>query len=216
MMARMTNPSRLRGARELALGAAALVAVVAALGAASASVTMTPYENSEFRFTVALPGGCRHEEGPGTVEAVCASELDPEKSAVAAAAASLVLEVGAEAKPDDRGKPPPVLAEQYGDSQFKEELPEAICGEADKARVKIEQVKKVLEDARVVYTADVACSEIRFLGLGERRATVRMVITPGVRYRLMARALKDDFEKQKETVDAFLASFRVLPGERKN
>ena len=43
--------------------------------------------------------------------------------------------------------------------------------------------------ARVVYTADVTCPEIKFLALGERRATVQFVITPGLRYRLMARAL---------------------------
>jgi hypothetical protein len=212
------RPSKPLGASRQLLRGTAAAALVAGLayGAARASVAMTPYENSEFLFSVALPGGCRHAEGPGTVEAVCAAELDPDKSAVASAAASLVLEVGAEAKPDDRGKPPSVLAEQYGDTQFKEELPEAICGESDRARVKIEQVKRVLEDTRVVYTADVACSEIKFLGLGERRATVRVVITQGVRYRLMARALKDDFEKQKETVEAFLASFRLLPGEKKN
>ena len=29
-----------------------------------------------------------------------------------------------------------------------------------------------------MYTADVTCPEIKFLGLGERRATARFLITP--------------------------------------
>jgi hypothetical protein len=49
------------------------------------------------------------------------------------------------------------------------------------------------------------------LGLGERRATVQFLVTPGLRYRLMARALREDFEQRKEAVDAFFASFRILP-----
>lgn len=169
------------------------------------------FENSKFRYSVALPTGCRHEEGPGTLDAVCSNELDPEKSARASAAASLVLEVNAETVPSDDGKPAPDLAQSYGEAQFKEELPEAVCGEPDRARVKIEGAKQVLENQRVVYTADVVCPEIRFLGLGERRATVRFVITPGVRYRVMARAPKDDFEQRKDSIDAFFSSFRVLP-----
>jgi hypothetical protein len=40
---------------------------------------------------------------------------------------------------------------------------------------------------------------------------VQFVIAPGLRYRLMARALTEDFEKRKEAVDAFFASFRMLP-----
>ena len=77
--------------------------------------------------------------------------------------------------------------------------------------MKIHNAKQVLEAARVVYTAGVTCPEIKFLGLGERRALVQFVIAPGLRYRLMARALTEDFEKRKEAVDAFFASFRMLP-----
>ena len=40
------------------------------------------------------------------------------------------------------------------------------------------------------------------------------VIAPGLRYRLMARALVEDFEKRKEAVDAFFASFRMMPEGR--
>ena len=40
---------------------------------------------------------------------------------------------------------------------------------------------------------------------------VQLFLTPGMRYRLMARAPKEDFEQRKEAVDAFFASFRILP-----
>ena len=35
---------------------------------------------SEYRlkYAIALPTGCRHDEGPGTLEAICATDLDPE------------------------------------------------------------------------------------------------------------------------------------------
>jgi hypothetical protein len=127
------------------------------------------------------------------------------------AASALVLEVGAETVPADAGVATADLAQRYGETQFKEELPEAVCGEPDRAKVKIDGPRQVLEEARVVYTASVVCPEIKFLGLGERRAQVRFTITPGVRYRVMARALKDDFDKRKEVVDAFFASFKILP-----
>ena len=106
---------------------------------------------------------------------------------------------------------PPTWRSATARRSSRQELPEAVCGEADRARVKIDNAKQVLEEARVVYTADVACPEIKFLGLGERRAMVQFLITPGLRYRLMARALKEDFEQRKEAVDAFFASFRILP-----
>jgi len=192
-------------------GAALCVGFIASLALAQASTETKAFESSQYRYTVALPTGCRHDEGPGTLDAVCSSELDPDKSAMATAASALVLEVGVESVPDDAGKVPADLARRYDEAQFKSELPEAICGEPDKARVKVENAKQVLEEARVVYTADVACPEIKFLGLGERRATVQVLITPGLRYRLMARAPKEGFEQRKEAIDAFFASFRILP-----
>lgn len=178
---------------------------------AHAAADTKAFENPTFRYGVALPSGCRHEEGPGTLDAVCSSDLDPEKSAAASAAGALVLEVGAETIPADGGTAAADLAQRYGETQFKEELAEAVCGEPDRAKVKIDNPTQVLEETRVVYTAGVICPEIRFLGLGERRAQVRFTITAGMRYRVMARALKDDFDKRKEVVDAFFASFKILP-----
>ena len=137
------------------------------------------FENPKYRYTVALPAGCRHEEGPGTLDAVCSADFDPEKSAQASAATALVLEVGAETCADDAGKPPAELAQRYGEAQFKAGAARGGLRRGRPARVKIDNVKQVLEEARVVYTADVTCPEIKFLGLGERRASVRFLITPG-------------------------------------
>jgi hypothetical protein len=206
------NGSRSRAA--MAAAAAALIAAAAGPAAAQAPAAMKTLENAQFRFAVALPQGCRLEEGPGTIDAVCSADLDPERSAVANSAGALVLEVGAEAVADTAGQTPGELAQRYSEAIFKAELPEAVCGEADKARVKIDNVKQVLEDARVVYTADVVCAEVKFLQLGVRRASVRYVIAPDARYRLLARAPSDGFESQKATIDAFLASFRLLPAAR--
>jgi hypothetical protein len=192
-----------------------LVVLIAALATgiagAEAAQDTTMFEVAEYRYSVELPKGCRHDEGPGTLDAICSPDLDAEKSAAASAAVALVLEVGVESVPADAGVLPAELAQRYSQTQFKEELAEAICGESDRAKVKIDNPKQVLEAARVVYTAGVTCPEIKFLGLGERRAMVQFVIAPGLRYRLMARALAEDFEKRKEAVDAFFASFRILP-----
>jgi hypothetical protein len=130
---------------------------------------------------------------------------------MASAASALVLEVGVEPVAEDAGKEPTALARRYDEAQFKAEVPENVCGESDKARVKIENVRQAVEEARVAYTADVTCPEIKFLGLGERRATIEVFLTPGLRYRLMARAPKEEFEQQRETVAAFFASFRIHP-----
>jgi len=47
--------------------------------------------------------------------------------------------------------------------------------------------------------------------VGERRAAVKFVVTPGVRYRLLARAPQGEYEQHRQLIEAFLASFRVLP-----
>lgn len=197
-----------------ALTGSALLAVLilVSLAAAQTPASMLTIESpAPHRYAVKLPTGCRQEEGPGTIDAICSAEFDADKSAEASAAASLVFEVGAEAVAADAGKAASALAAGYGEDAFKGELPEAVCGESDRARVKIENVKQVLEEARVAYTAEVLCSEVKFLGLGERRAAVRFLVTPGVRYRLLARAPTGEYAQHKELIEAFLASFRVLP-----
>jgi len=189
-----------------------LAALLAPLAAQQTPASMLTVESAApHRYQVTLPTGCRQEEGPGTLDAVCSAEFDAEKSAEASAASSLVFEVGAEAVAGEADKAAAALAAGYGEDTFKGELPEAVCGEADRTRVKIENVKQVLEEARVAYTADVLCSEVRFLGLGERRAAVKFVVTPGVRYRLLVRAPQGEYEQHKHLIEAFFASFRVLP-----
>jgi len=190
------------------------IALAAGLAGAQAPAETKTFENGQFRFSVAVPAGCRHEEGPGTIDAVCSPDFDPERSAVAANASALVLLVAAEAVAGDAGKTGSELQQRYGEAGLREELSEAICGESDKARVKISNVKEAVEATRVTYTADVVCAEVKFLQIGERRASVRHVITPDARYRLVARALAEDFDKQREAIDAFFASFQVLPATK--
>jgi hypothetical protein len=199
-----------------AIGGALLAVLGASFAIAQPTSEAKAFESDEFHYKVSLPAGCRYEEGPGTLDAVCSPELDAEKSNATTTAAALLLEVGVETVADDAGKTPADLVQRYGEAEFKAELPESVCGESERTRVKIENSKQVLDEARVMYTADVTCPEIKFLGLGERRAAVQVLITPGLRYRLMARALKDDFEQRKEVVDAFFTSFRFLPESKKS
>lgn len=196
-------------------GLAVLAAVLGAkIALAQAPAETKTFENRQFRFAITLPAGCRHDEGPGTVDAVCSGDFDPEQSATASNATALLLAVGAETVAEDAGKTANELQQRYGVDGFRDELPESVCGESDKARVKIGNVKEVVEENRVVYTAEVVCAEVKFLQIGERRAVVHHVIAPGRRYRLVARTLADDFDRQRETIDAFFASFRVLPAAR--
>ena len=157
-------------------------------------------ENGELKYSVVLPSECRTEEGPGTLEAICAPDFDEAKSAELPAATGLLLEVDAEAVPSD--------AKSYGLEEFRREVPEAVCGESEPSKVRLSDVKEALDGAATTFTARVTCSEIRFLGLAERQARDKYVILPGYRYRLMARSLSSDADKVKDAVEAFVASFK--------
>jgi hypothetical protein len=192
--------------------AAALILAVAASGAAAQSLAPTKtFTNEAAHYSVALPEGCRHDEGPGTLDAVCAPDFDPERSARANSTAALVMQVSAEIIPDDAGRTASELATAYAEKSFREELPQAVCGESDAARVRVENLKQAVEENRVVYTADVICAEVSFLQIPERRAAVRFLIGPNGRYRLVARGPVEDFDKNKQAIGAFFESFRVLP-----
>ncbi|NJO34322.1 MAG: hypothetical protein HC869_15530 [Rhodospirillales bacterium] len=195
--------------------AACAVAVVIAPATRAVAATKT-IANERYRYAVALPAGCRLEEGPGTVDAVCAQDFDPERSALASSATALVMEVGAEVVAGDADRSAGELAQRYDEAAFRQEVPQAVCGESDPSRARINNVKQTLEDTRVAYTADVICAEVRFLQIAERRASVRYVIGPEARYRLVARAPIEEFEKQKLAIEAFFESFRVLPVEKQN
>jgi hypothetical protein len=213
MEGKVASLPRARLVRAAFLGGILSLPAGGVLGEAAPTKT---FENSQFHFSVALPLGCRHEEGPGTLDAVCSAELDASKSVEAPAAASLLLEVDVEAVPQDADKGPSDLEQGFSETNFKDELPETVCGEADKARVRIDNVRRVLDRTRVMYTASVACPEIKFLGLGERDGIAQFLITPGLRYRLLARAPKDDFDQNRASIDAFFASFKTLPTDTRN
>ena len=184
----------------------AFVATLAlVLGTAPLAARPRTIDNSDLRYSVTIPGECRTETGPGTLEAICAPDFDEARSAEMPAAAALLLEVDAEIVPVD--------AKPYGEADFRQELSEAVCGESDAAKVKLDGVKVAKDGALASFTASVACPEIRFLGLAERIADVRYVMAPGFRYRLMARALRSDADKVKAAKDSFLASFK--PGQEK-
>jgi len=197
-------------------GAAALVMAPVTRTAAQTSAATKTFANEQYHYAVALPTGCRLEEGPGTVDAVCASDFDPERSAQANSATALVMEVGAEIVADDAGRTASDLAQRYDEAAFRQEVPQAICGESDASRARINNVKQTLEEPRVTYTADVICAEVRFLQIAERRASVRYLIGPEARYRVVARAPIEDFEKHKQAIEAFFESFRVLPAGKQN
>jgi hypothetical protein len=163
-------------------------------------------DNAELKYSITVPGECRTEEGPGTLEAICSPDFDEAKSAEMAAAGALLLEIDAEAVPAD--------AKPYGEADFKLEVPEAVCGESDTAKVKMADLKATKDGAGTVLTAFVTCPEIKFLGLGERQAQVRYVMQPGFRYRLMSRVLTTDAAKVKAATESFFASFKTTGGAK--
>jgi hypothetical protein len=212
----LQTPARAVLAGMMAAGALLLLAASASSTAAQAPAATKTYANQRYHYTVAFPDGCRHEEGPGTLDAVCAKNLDPEQSARTDSTAALVMEVAAEIVPGDSGTPIGDLARRYDEAAFRNELPQTVCGESDAARARINNVQQTLEETRVVYRAEVICAEVRFLQVAERRASVRYLIGPEARYRLIARAPIEEFEKQKQAIDAFFESFRVLPAGKQN
>jgi hypothetical protein len=191
--ATLTSVATLTG---LIVGAAALPGT-----AAQAADTRT-ITNTELNFSVTLPASCRIEEGPGTIEAVCSPDLDPSKSLVASAASALLLEL-------DYERVPAAVKAVYGEVEFRQELPEAVCGESEPTKVGIADFKRTDDGDRVIWTAMVTCPDIKFLGLSERTANVRYITTPAFRYRLMARTPSIDLPATQATRDAFLSSFTI-------
>ena len=175
--------------------------LVCGLATGTALAKTRNIENAEMKYSVDVPSECRVEEGPGTLEAVCSPDFDEAKSAEIPAAAALLLEVDAELVPSD-------AKAEYGEADFRLEVPEAVCGEADVGKFKIANLKVAKDGGAITYSATVTCAEIKFLGLAERSAEVRYVMTPRYRYRLMARGLAADSDKAKAAVDAFLGSFK--------
>ena len=172
----------------------------AVVSAGAAFATTKTFEIPEPAFTIALPAPCRHEMGPGTLEAVCAPDLDAEKSKEVQAASSILLEVDFEVTPPN--------AKPYSEAEFRQELPESVCGEGDTKKVRLEGVVETKDGDRTTFTARVVCPELKFLGLGERHAEARTVIAGANRYRLMARYPVEDVDMAKPLAKAFFDSFK--------
>ena len=173
------------------------------LGSTAAPATTKTFEIPEPAFTIALPAPCRHELGPGTIEAVCAADLDAEKSKDVQAAGSILLEVDFEVTPPD--------AKAYTEAEFRQELPESVCGEGDTKKVRLDGVTEKKDGDLTTYTARVVCPELKFLGLSERHAEARTVISAKSRYRLMARYPAEDVDMAKPLAKAFFESFKPKP-----
>ena len=75
-MARSRRTSRSRGRCGVA-AARRCRGPAAPPSAAQPPADTKTFENAEFRYSVALPAGCRHEEGPGTLDAVCSRRSRP-------------------------------------------------------------------------------------------------------------------------------------------
>lgn len=187
------------------LAAAALVLATAAPALAqSGAPAMRPFESAELRYSVMLPADCRHEEGPGTLEAICATDLDARRSAEMPSASAFVLEVDGEDVPAD--------AKAYDAAAFQEELAESVCGESDATKVTIRNVAQSSVGGARMFTATVVCPEIKFLGLPVRNAEVRTLAYPRLRYRLMSRWPGEATPGVRSATAAFFSSFRSTAG----
>ena len=188
------------------LATSGAAAMLFAIGSGAVTAKPRVVENAELKYSVTLPSECRTEQGPGTLEAICSPDFDEAKSAEMATAQALLLELDAE-------KIPAEARDAYTETEFRQELPESVCGESGDGKTKLSDVKVATDGAISSFSANVICPELKFLSLPERSASVRYVIAPGFRYRLMARSLRSDSDKVKSAADAFLASFK--PGLEK-
>jgi hypothetical protein len=194
--------------------AALAIFVSPALGQSSDGEATT-LASAQYHFTVAIPSECRHEEGPGTIDALCPTDAEPNGMRTESRRLSaFVLQVSAQTVPEDAGKSAQELADRYTEAMFKEELPGAVCGESDNTRAKLQNVKAVREETRVVYAADIVCSSVRFLQVPERTASVRYILDPAGRYRLIARSASSDFQKEIPKIEAFFSSFAITPAKK--
>jgi hypothetical protein len=188
--------------KALTIGAALFI-VFTPVPSSAKPLTIT---NATLGYSVVVPSECRTEEGPGTLEAICAPDMDEAKSADLPVATALLLEVDAE--------PVTSIAEAtYGDTEFRRDVPVAVCGDGDSFKVKISDLKTTREGGTAVLSATITCPEIKFLGLAERQGQVRSVITPKFRYRLLARSLLSDAAAVKPAIDSFFQSFKPTQGK---
>jgi hypothetical protein len=199
----MSWSAEARSAQRL-LGAAVALGLAAPAAAQPATPAMRPFESVELRYAVMLPADCRHEEGPGTLEAICTPDLDARRAAELPSAGAFVLEVDGENVPAD--------AKIYDAAAFQAELAESVCGESDATKVMIRGGVQSAMTGAQVFTATVVCPEIKFLALPVRTAEVRTISYPRFRYRLMSRWPGEATPGVRTATAAFFASFRSTAG----
>lgn len=186
------------------LAAALALGLAAPAAAQTGAPAMRPFESVELRYAVMLPTDCRHEEGPGTLEAICTPDLDARRAAELPSAGAFVLEVDGEDVPAD--------AKVYDAAAFQDELAENVCGESDATKVAVRNVAQSALGGAQMFTATVVCPEIKFLGLPVRNAEVRTLAYPRYRYRLMSRWPGEATPGVRSATAAFFSSFRSTAG----
>jgi hypothetical protein len=171
-----------------------------------AQTSMKTHVDDALKFQVEIPADCRQQDGPGTFEVICDVMLDGERAKDTSIATAFLLEVSAEQIA--AGAPP------FGETELRAEIPESVCGESASSKVKIGALEATTKDTLPNLSAEVICPPIRFLAVPERKAFVRYVTAPALRYRIMVRAPSEDLERLKPIAQSFLTSFK-LTAEKK-
>ena len=102
-------------------------------------------------------------------------------------------------------------AKPYTDADFRQEIPEAVCGGEDAGRVVIGSVGREAKEGAEILTAEITLSTDQVSRPCPRKASVRYVFMRAVRYRLMMRAPEDTLDKLRPIGTAFFASFKPSP-----
>ena len=166
-----------------------------------------PSRTAEYRYSVALPAGCRHDEGPGTLDAICSAEFDPEKSATASAASALVLEVAARPSPTMPARPGRARAALRRGAVQGGAARSDLRGVRPRPRQDRQRQAGSEGDASRRTRPTSPAPRSSSWGWASGAPSVQFLITPGLRYRLMARAPKEDFEQRKEADRRVLREF---------
>jgi hypothetical protein len=168
---------------------------------AAQAVSLKTFAEPQVGFEIAMPQMCRHVVSPGTIEAVCAPDLDAAKSSTQPAADGWLFEIDYEVTPKD--------APAYSLTALAAEAPQMVCGESDATAVRISDTRELSGSDRMTYAARVICPALSFLGLPERTAMARVVVAGEKRFRLIARTPSADAGRAEAAAQAFLASFKL-------
>ena len=133
----------------MAVGAAALGRCC--LRAPAAAQAAGRHQRRSRTGNTATPSPCRPDAGTRKARARSTPSARPTSTPNGARLASSATALwcwrsAPKSWPTMPARPPSELAQGYGEAAFREELPEAVCGESDKGRVKIDNVKQALED----------------------------------------------------------------------